>query len=67
MTKIRYQKKKFKFFKKLVILSIFLILIYFIGSKIKLGNKNLKFLTNNYLKINYEEKKVFKKNRGLYL
>ena len=60
MTKIRYQKKKFKFFKKLVILSIFLILIYFIGSKIKLGNKNLKFLTNNYLKINYEEKKVFK-------
>lgn len=49
MEKVKFKRKRFRIFKKLIILTIFFSIVYFLGSKIKLSNGHIKFLTDTYI------------------
>ncbi len=58
MEKVKFKRKRFKLLKKIFLLIIFFTFIYFIGSRIKLSHKYIKFLTNTYLDIKLTENPV---------
>ena len=56
MEKVRFKKKRFRLLKKFMILIIFFSLIYLLGSRIKLGSRHIKFLTDTYIDTSFKEK-----------
>ena len=49
MERPKFKRKRFQLLKKFIILIIFFTIIYFVGSKIKLSNGYIKFLTDTYI------------------